>query len=264
MERSEYNKIPALNWSRAKLLLRSPLHFACGYEPEDTEALQVGRLTHAMVLEGKGIEGVFAIKPKGMSFATRDGKAWRDAQSLPILPADDRARILGMAEALAADKAAEKMIRSCPLREHIVTATMHGVKCKAMLDAVGNDRDGLPGFLEVKTSTDAREDFWQRRCCSEPFHYDGGCEWYSSLLSLSLDLNGARPWGVWLVVESKPPHAVACWAPDETMIASGVEKVRDVLTSWKACQASGEWPSYHRGIRLISAPQWRMNQLANL
>lgn len=265
MNREAYDKIDALNWSKAKLLLRSPYHFHnAPFEVEDTDAMQVGRLTHAMVLEGKGIDGVFAVKPKGMSFATREGKAWRDAQRLPILSYDDKARILGMAEALAGNKDAEKMIRSCPLREHAVTTTMNGVKCKGLIDAMGNDQDRRPGFLEIKTSMDAREEFWQKRCCGEPFHYDGQTEWYSSLLSLTLDMEGTRPWSVWLVVESKPPHAVACWAPDETMIASGTEKVRDVLTSWKACQASHEWPGYHKGIKLISAPRWRLNQLSSL
>lgn len=264
MKRAEYDNIPALNWSRAKLLLRSPLHFKCWIpDQEESDAMLVGRLTHAMVLEGKGLDGVFAIKPKGMSFATKEGKAWRDAQSLPILPYDDKSRIVGMAEALAEDKAAEKMIRFCPLREHVIEQTMHGVKCKAMLDAVGSDHDRRPGFLEVKTSPDAREEFWQKRCCSEPFHYDGAAEWYSSLLSLRLDLDGSRPWSVWLVVESKPPHAVACWAPSETMIASGCEKVRDVITTYKACQLAGEWPGYHPGIRLIDAPKWRISKLAS-
>lgn len=266
MSRADYDKIPALNWSRAKSILRSPFHFANTFwdDQEETDALLVGSLVHAMVLEGKGIKGVFAIKPKGMSFATNAGREWKRAQTLPILKEDDQTRIHGMAEALAADKDAERMIRSCPIREQAYAAELDGVAVKCIIDAVGQDKDFRPGFLEIKTSVDASEYFWAKRCCAAPFHYDGQAEFYAMIYAKILDLGGMRPWSVWLVVESRPPHAVACWAPDETMIASGLEKVRDVLTSYKACKASGAWPSYHTGIQVISAPPWRRNQLSNL
>jgi len=266
MNRTEYDKIDALNWSRGKLLLRSPYHFLnTAWEDDDEkDALLVGKLVHAMVLEGKGIKGVYAIKPKGMSFATNAGKKWRDAQKLPILKEEDQTRIHGMAEALAKDPDAETMIRSFPLREHVIVTTLHGVRVKMMLDAVGSDKDRRPGFLEIKTTKDASEDFFANRCCADPFHYDGQAEWYSSGLSLNLDLTGERPWSVWLAVEKMHPHAVACWAPDGSMIDSGIEKVRDVLTSYKACIKSETWPAYHTGIKQISAPRWRRNQLASL
>lgn len=264
MNRTEYDKIKALNWSRAKSLLRSPFHFANTFwdDQEETDALLVGRLVHAMVLEGIGIKGVFAIKPKGMSFATKIGKNWRDAQTLPILKEDDQTRIHGMAEALAADRDAEKMIISCPRSEETYVTELEGVACKCRIDAVGTDQDARPGFLEIKTCVDAREEFFANRCCGQPFHYDGQAEFYSMIFSKVFVMGGMRPWSVWLVVESKPPHAVACWAPDESMITSGIEKVRDVLASYKACTNSGTWPAYHTGIRLISAPKWRRNQMA--
>jgi len=140
---------------------------------------------------------------------------------------------------------------------------MYGVKCKCMIDMGGVDNNGRLGFVEIKTTLDARQEFFAKRCVSEPFHYDMQVEFYGSQLVIE-EKRDDRPWSMWIAVEGKPPFAVACYAPDETMIASGVEKIRDALTTFKACQLSGVWPAYHAGIQLISAPRWRMNQLANL
>lgn len=270
MNRVAYDDIRALNWSKGKLLLRTPYHFQYAYTPDDSsesDALLIGRLTHGLVLEGKSFKDLVAIRPKGMDFRNKEGRAWRDAQTLPILDSADKDRILGMASALAMNEDARKYIERCTLREHVIVTTMSGVKCKGMLDAVGVDNDRRPGFFEIKTSVDAGEDFWAKRCCSAPFHYDGQAEWYASLLSLDSNWDSqedGRPWNAWIVVENKPPYAVACWAPDESMMASGVEKMRDVLTTFKACSASGIWPGYHTGIKLISAPTWRRNQLSRI
>lgn len=260
--RTEYDKIDALNWSRGKAFLRSPFHFKnAPEEPKETDAMLVGRMVHAWVLEGKQIEDIFAIKTKAIDFRTNIGKAWRDAQTKPILYEEDRTRIQGMAWAIAADPYAVKYIERCTLREHAIVEEMAGIKCKGLLDAVGNDADGRPGFFELKTTKSGEEDFWAKRCVTAPFHYDGQAEWYSMLMSISHDLNGERPWSVWITVESEPPHAVTMWAPDDSMVASGIDKVSKVLSSYKECQESGIWPAYHTGIEHISAPIWRQKQL---
>ena len=225
--RIDYDDIDALNWSRGKELLRSPFHFKNGplYTPKTTDDMLVGLAVHGVVIQGQKIEDLFAIKTKAIDFRTNIGKAWRDAQTLPVLYEEDRTRIQGMAWAIAADPFAVKYIERCTLREHALVADMAGIRCKGLLDAVGNDTDGRPGFFELKTTQSGEEDFWARRCVSAPFHYDGQVEWYSMLMSISNDLNGERPWSVWITVESNPPHAVTCWAPDDSMIASGIDKV---------------------------------------
>lgn len=264
MNRADYDKIPALNFSKAKLLLRSPSHYMAGlWEPDDPEKYAVGKLVHAMVLEGKDLRNTYVVRPKGMDYRSNAGKAWRDAQTLPIIIEGDNEKIPKMADAIAMHSVARQALSHCKDRELVVVTTMSGVKVKCMVDMSGFDADGRLGFVDIKSTLDARPEFFAKRCASEPFHYDMQNEWYGSLLVLKHQIE-SRPWSLWIAVESKPPFAVACYAPDETMIASGVEKMRDALTTFKACQASGNWPGYHLGIQLISAPRWRMNQLASL
>lgn len=263
MNREEYAAIPALNWSKAKLLLRSPAHYVAGLlEPDDQDRYLVGTLVHGMVLEGKCLEGLYAVKPKGMTFASTAGKAWRDEQTLPILKEEDASRIPRMADAIACHKVARDALSHCKNRERAIVTTLSGVKVKGLLDMSGQDNDGRSGFVEIKTTLDARPEFFAKRCCSEPFHYDGQNEWYASLLSIAD--GGPRPWSLWIAVEKSAPFAVACYGPDESMIDSGIEKVQDALATFKACQLSKQWPAYHAGIQMISAPKWRINQLANL
>lgn len=264
MTRDEYQKIPALNFSKAKLLLRSPAHYMAGlWEPDDPEKYAVGSLVHAMVLEGKDLRSSYVVRPKGMDYRSNAGKAWRDSQTLPIIVEGDNDKIPLMAEAIARHPVARKALSHCRDRERVIVVEMAGVKCKAMLDMCGQDTDWRIGFVDIKTTLDARSDFFAKRCCGEPYHYDLQVAWYGSLLSMDTD-SEETPWVIWIAVENKPPFAVACYAPDETMLASGTEKMHDVLTTFRACQKSGEWPAYDSGIKMISAPRWRTAQLAAL
>ena len=265
MNRDAYDKIDALNFSRAKYLLRSGKHFqaACEDTEDDPTKYAVGTLVHSMILEGKDLRASFAIKPKGMSFATKDGKAWRDSQTLPILGQEDSETVPRLADAIAMHKQARLIIEGCKLREHVIVTTMYEVKCKSRLDMVGIDNEGRPGFAEVKTSIDARTEFFRNRCCSDPFHYDMQAEFYASLLGLDLG-DESRPWSVWIVVENKPPFDVACYAPTDYMIESGIEKLRQALDRYKECLAADSWPgACSEAIEPIDAPAWRQAQLVN-
>jgi len=265
MNRSDYDKIEALNFSRAKLLLRSGKHFQAALEDteEDPTKYAVGTLVHSMILEGKDLRSTFAIKPYGMSFSTKEGKAWRACQTLPILGQEDSETVPRMADAIAMHKQARLIIEGCKLREHVIVTMLYGVTCKGRLDMVGTDKESRPGFAEVKTSTDARKDFFRNRCCSDPFHYDMQAEHYASLLGLDLGVE-SRPWSVWIVVENKPPFDVACYAPADYMIESGIEKVRQALDRYKECVAANSWPgACSELIEPLDAPAWRQAQLMN-
>ena len=261
---ADYDSIEALRWSHGKLLLKSGKHFKAGQiEAEDESKFAVGTCVHGKFVEGKDLRSLFAIKPKAIDFRTNIGKAWRNAQVLPILREEDSEAVEKMADALLLDPRAKQFIASCQLREHVIVQMLQEVRCKSRLDMVGFDHEGRPGFVELKTALDVREEFWIKRCLKEPFHYDGQVEFYAQMLARAWELEG-RPWSVWLCVENKPPYDVAVYAPVNYMIASGIDKVRTVLNRFKEYSASNVWPGVSsNGIREIDAPEWRANQLAS-
>ncbi len=81
----------------------------------DTEALVFGRCFEDLVY-GLPITDSFIMKPEGMSFATKEGKAWRaeaEATGKAIVAADDFEAMQMMRESLLENETAMAMIRAC-------------------------------------------------------------------------------------------------------------------------------------------------------
>jgi len=259
MSREIYDAIPALNFSKAKYLLDSPAHFKAAEqrkpEPEDETRFAVGTLVHAMVLEGKTLLDLYAIKPEGMKFNTREGKEWRDAQTLPILTSEESASIPAMAEAIAADKEAAKLLHACQFREQIMQATVAGVNCKALLDCSGKDSTGWRGFVDLKTTaTGSDEREFSKKV--ETLHYDMQMAWYGALLSMHYADSDLRPWSAWIVVETKPPYIVRTYWPSDDFLRSGIDKMSRALAIYDECQKSGYWPKPAYATTELNRPAW--------
>jgi len=74
------------------------VHIAKTVKRETTPAMQFGSLLHGLVLEGRAD---YHTKPDGMTFASKEGKAWKEAHlDKPILSAADAADLQTMSSAI--------------------------------------------------------------------------------------------------------------------------------------------------------------------
>lgn len=253
MTTAEYRAHPALNFSLAKHLLKSPAHFKAAQDEEqkETDAMRIGTLAHAMILEGKDLRHLYAIKPAGMSFATKEGKAWRDAQTLPILREEDSNMIPLAAEAIANNPHAAHILKQCQHRETPIIGSMMGVECKALLDSHGTD--SMEWVInDLKTTVDASPRSFAKTV--EKFHLDLQCAWYSTLLGNIEGLENPPYW-TWTVVETSSPHVNAVYTAEEWQ-ESGMRKLEIVLDRFKECTANGQWPMPYRGINKLERPAY--------
>jgi len=250
---SEYRAHPALNFSLAKHLLKSPAHFkaAMDEEREETDAMRIGTLAHAMILEGKDLRDMYAIKPAGMSFATKEGKAWRDAQTLQILKEEDSNMIPKAAQAITENPHAEAFIKGCQHREMAIVGTIMGVPCKALLDLCGTN-GVLWAIGDLKTCQDASPKAFARDVYNRD--YDLQMVWYSTLLANAEGLEEPPYWN-WISVEKTAPFVNAVYTGRD-FIESGMRKMETVLDRFKECTASGVWPMPYRGIIDLVKPDW--------
>lgn len=259
MNRTEYDQIDAVNFSTLKHILTTPFHYqdALAQKQEQTEEdklrYAVGTLAHAMVLEGKNLMSMFAIKPKGMTFASNEGKAWKARQTLPILTQDEADSIPRMADAVANDPEARKILELCPLREHAVVTEIQGIRCKALLDAYGSDTAKKPLIPDFKTTRDASPYGFKKAIADRD--YDFQCEWYSRLQMAKLELK-EPPQFVWITVENVRPFIVQCYYPEPDVWKSGRKKADRALELLMKCRETGEWPAYGGGLQGISMPTW--------
>jgi exodeoxyribonuclease VIII len=252
MTRDAYTALPGVNFSKLKNILRSPAHFIAGRDEQPTEEdelrFAVGSLCHAMVLEGKNLLDLYAIKPKGMSFATKEGKAWKAAQTKPILENESAAKIPLMSEAVLAHPLAKFIIESCPDRELVLQAQISHTLCKGMLDALGKDRRGTPVIPDYKTTADGRPDKFKWKI--RDFHYDMQAEMYKTLARECRDIEAVS---LWIVQETTAPYVVEVYSPSADTIAQGQEKLTRALDTYHRCLTSGVWHGYSTepGIREI-------------
>jgi exodeoxyribonuclease VIII len=129
--------------------------------------------------------------------------------------------------------------------------------------------DGIVG--DLKTTEDASQEGFARSIAK--FGYDMQHAYYLDTLNLALDQSETddfQPYPlkasafVFIVVEKKPPHAVAVYVLDDESVALGRAKYRQALDVYAQCEASGVWPGYGEAVQTISLPQWHMNQNAHL
>ena len=137
---------PALGSSDLKNLLISPLQYWINspLNPnrpprKDTAAKRLGTLIHEVILENP--DKAFAVKPEGMSFATKEGKAWRQEVSdagAEILTADENRTLSTIVEACRQSGVTEMIKGSMPEVSYIWTHES-GHRCKIRLDALKAD-----------------------------------------------------------------------------------------------------------------------------
>ena len=103
----------------------------------DTPSTRVGSAAHCRILTPELFGQVYAIKPAGMSFASREGKAWRDEQEgREILTWDEAEQVRGVHAAFTEKLAAFDSLHGALAREASVfwTCDRTGLPCKGRPD----------------------------------------------------------------------------------------------------------------------------------
>ena len=85
---NDYFKVDRLSNSGIVKLLKSPLSYLERENFQGTKATEIGTAFHTYILENHKFNDMYVIKPEGMSFVTKDGKAWRDEQTKIIIDYD--------------------------------------------------------------------------------------------------------------------------------------------------------------------------------
>jgi ATP-dependent exoDNAse (exonuclease V) beta subunit len=254
MNLSEYRAHKSVNFSTLKSILKSPAHYQAALaddDQEEKEHLILGTLVHEFLLEGKDSRGAYAIKPEGMSFATKEGKAWKAEQTKPILSSDAEKKIPMMADAVLENAHAKAMLTACQHRETPILASIRGVECKGLIDAAGTD--GVDWvILDLKTTDDASPEAFARKVAN--YHYDMQAALYKQLLATHHQIE-TEPAFYWLVVEKTAPYTCAVYDSSD-WITSGEDKLERALETLKECRKSNFWPKPFSGINLLIRPSW--------
>jgi hypothetical protein len=103
----------------------------------ETPATRLGTAAHCAILEPIRCGATYVCKPEGMTFASREGKAWRDEHAgRAILSADEFDAVRGIVSAVESKSAAVSVITSAMREASLVWQDRTtGAWCKARPDA---------------------------------------------------------------------------------------------------------------------------------
>ena len=258
MPHAEYLAMLALSASGLKDMQRSPAHFYGKHlDPNrpannPTPAMVNGTLVHACIFEPAEVAKRYVVKPEGMSFTTKDGKAWRDAQTLEIVDLLDMEAALKQAAAVRALPEVGELLKDGRGEVSAFwTDDETGTLCKCRPDWVVPAGDGVI-LVDGKTATDASPEGFGRAIWNLGYHIQAA--WYCDGYAKA---SGKPVHGfVFAAVESAWPHAAAAYMLGENVLEAARGINRRLVRQHAGCVKSGKWPAYQAGVSLINLPKW--------
>lgn len=241
-----YHAHAAIGSGDVRAFLRSPQLFLdqrAGLAPRETPAMTFGTACHMAILEPGRFARHCAVKPDGMSFATKEGKAWRASLGrLHVVTAEEAARIQRMhdrmpaevREILTGDGRAEVTVRT---RLHNLTA-----QCRADWWHAGT-------VYDLKTI--AAAEMIDRAIIRCGYHIQQ--EWYQRVIEAE---TGTRPAFRFLFAESAPPHRWRIVELDDEWQEAGRKAVDGALHGIGARMQSQCWEDPDSIHILATPPPW--------
>jgi exodeoxyribonuclease VIII len=267
MPSEQYHRIAAMSAGGLKRMRQSPAHFyGKQLDPnrpqgdnEPTPAMKAGTLFHVALFEPEAIAERYIVKPDGMSFASKDGKAWRDALPAGIEVTD--------ADALAKARAQARNVRASPdiaalMSDGMAEASAFwideqtGELCKCRPDWCSPTGDGVV-LIDGKSCQDASPEGFARTAWNMGYLHTAA--WYIDGYQAA---TGQRVHGyVFAAVEHEWPHVAAPYmVPDDVLDLARADN-RRLLNLYAECRRTGNWPGYSAGISLITLPVWAQRAL---
>jgi hypothetical protein len=244
-----------LSPSRAAHLLESQKHFMLDLQAprETSDAMQAGIFLHEYFLENKPLAGRIAVKPAGMTFASKEGKAWRDAmqgQGLHIMSEADMLDLECMIEALTEAGLPELLSHRNTQKETLLRGVYDEVKIKGYVDAMG------PRWvMDIKTARDASPHGFAKAAADQ--HYLMKAAWYCELAAQNgWDDSAEDIKFVWPVVENKAPYCVVFYEAGVQDLRFGKRQMEAAIRSFKDLLQHPEKPAGYQLVQTLQLPAW--------
>lgn len=257
-----------VNWSTLKHMRASPKHYryALTHPTEDTEALQLGRLVHAMVYEPDAVAARFVREPRfnrAMKDETAREKGYEGGREAAaafnvahathdIVPVELWDRALAMATALQADPISGPMIRG-GFSEQLLTWSDKptGIECRGRVDHVN-------GCLsDLKTSRSVEPRWFASNAIRMGYHAQ--LAYYADGLAANGIALEGQP--ALVVVENVEPYDVVVLEIPDDVLAAGRRLYRDCLDKLALCRSLDFWPGVSGGERSrFVAPAWVVDE----
>lgn len=243
---SAMNKTPAHCWA----LYLDPNRPA----NEQTAAMKAGSLMHTVVLEQDQMKARYAVKPDGMSFATKDGKAWREniPEGVEIISCEDSAKAAAQREAIWRVPSLAKLLSHGYAESScfwIDEAT--GLRCRARPDWIHPTGAKSCIVVDLKSIHDLTAESVQRAIATYGYHRQQA-HYRNGVTACGLLVEEF----VFGFVSASYPYLAAAFVMDDESASQGQEEVAELLAKFKGCRDIDFWPAFGGGYAPTSLPLW--------
>lgn len=223
-------------------------------QPEPTDAQRFGAIMHRSIFEPDTMKGAFAVKPIGMNFTTKEGKAWRDGQSdKTILTHAEATKIERSVAAVWKHPIAKRLLAGSDFERSLFASDSGGTLRKARLDVLPKSGNVLP---DLKTCESAAAEDFEKQVLTYRYHVQAA--YYLDICKL---LGIPRTRFVFICVEKTSPFCVAVHELDTEVVEWGRRIYQRDLAVYRQCVKSNEWPGYPDDIGVVGVPVWARKQM---
>lgn len=249
---AEYHANPAIGSSDIRDFIRSPRLFADYREGVadrvETPALRFGSLAHMAILEPKRFHDECVVKPDGMSFATKEGKLWRDENAgKSIISAEEKQTL----EMMTMRVPTEIRLMLASGNSEVTVRTTIGtldVQCRP-------DHWNRPGRVKYDLKTCRMIEGIDKAIYNYGYHIQQ--QWYSRVIAA--ETGEKAPMSRIIFVESKTPWRwrVVDLDLDYMMIADTA--IDQAISGLQARMKSGCWDDPSDIFHMASPPSYAMD-----
>jgi hypothetical protein len=210
---------------------------------EQTAAMEFGTLAHLRFLEPERYMATTVVKPAGMSFATKEGKAWREAHAGKTIVSDDDARCI---ESMLS-RLPEELGNICHggKAEVTVRTFIGDLACQCRVDLWSTHH----GLIDLKTITAIEK-------IDAAIHKNGyhiQQRWYQRLVKI--ETGRMLPFRFYFA-EKAPPYRWRSVELDADYCALADAAIDDALSGIDARYKSGCWDDPDDLHMIVTPPTW--------
>lgn len=247
-----------ISCSGLKALLRSPAHYQTYLDQRGTPSSKpnLGTATHCAVLEPYTFDDRYAVFD-----GRRSGKPWEAFKAIhgrkEILSRTEYEQVLGMREAIL-------RFRELPLKQVLEMSVTEksifwtdeetGMKCRIRPDVMNPY-----GTFDLKTIDDCRPDKVMRQAMR--MDYDLQAAMYQEGIK---QFTGKTLPFIFMFAEDQKPHGVWLYTAGQSVIDSGMAKLRRGLSAFRQLRESKDWHGYLGAMSTLELPRYaRQNASAD-
>jgi hypothetical protein len=238
----KYRSVKAVSKSDLDLFLDCPAKFRAweigALNRESSDAMSFGTMLHSLVLSNRAD---WHVKPDGMTFASKEGKEWRDSHAdKPIVSAADEAILRATARAINRHPHASRVLVG---RAEVSMFGLHaetGITLKGRADILeAGHGDGLSWITDLKTTRRADNKSCARAIAQYGYHRQA---WMYRELARQNGINA--PAFYFVFVQAGDVPLINVKRLSEQAIELGGLEIGRALRQLKQCRESGIWPDY--------------------